>query len=106
MKIEIEHNQTENNFVCRLKDIHAVLSYSRQEEALALKRLFIPEIYEDNEIPDQLIKSALRYCQNHDLKAIPIDPYIKDEFLPENPQYESLIQEDQGPAPGSEFLRL
>ncbi|MGM0381628.1 MAG: N-acetyltransferase [bacterium] len=106
MKFNITHNQSENNFVCKLKDIHAVLSYSRQGEALVLERLFIPEIHQDSEVPERLIKAAFSYCQNHNLKAIPLDPYIKDNFLPEHPQYNSLVRQDPGPAPGSEFLRL
>ena len=106
MQYQVEHNPSENNFVCKLKDIHAVLSYSRKEDALALERLFIPEIYEDSAVPRQLVKTALKYCQNHNLKAVPLAPYIKEEFLPEHPQYESLVKEDPGPAPGSEFLRL
>jgi len=106
MKYRVTHNPTENNFVCKLKDIHAVLSYSRQENTLVLKRLFIPEIYQDSEVPRRLIKTALKYCQNHDLKAVPRAPYIKEEFLPEHPQYDSLVKKDPGPAPGSEFLHL
>ncbi len=106
MRIKIEHNQSENNFVCQLTEVHAVLSYSRKHEALELNELFVPEHVDKDKIAGELIKAACRYCQTNDLKLIPVAPYVAEEFLPAHPEYENLVQADRGPGHGAEFLRL
>lgn len=106
MKLNIEHNPTEQSFGVRLDDEYAYLEYSRVEGALSLDRVFVPPSFRGQGIAAELTESAFRYCQNNDLKVVPVCPYIKDQFLPEHPEWKSLVREDGGPGKGAEFLRI
>ena len=106
MQIKVEHNPAENNFVCQLGDVHAVLAYSRKANALSLERLFVPEQEDKEKITAALIGATARYCQNHNLQMIPVEAYLRDEFFPTHTEFQSLLKQDPGPGAGAEFLRL
>jgi predicted GNAT family acetyltransferase len=106
MSYQVEHVPSDNHFGIRLEDEYGYLKYARKSGALSLDRIFVPPDRRGEGIAEELTRAAFRYCQKNGKTVIPVCPYIKDSFLPDHPEWQDIVSEDEGPGYGAEFLRL
>lgn len=97
------HEPSDNAFYLQIEEEHAYLWYSRKQGALSLDRVFVPPDHRGQGWAAKLTEKVLQYCQRNNLKAIPSCGYVRDQFRPNNPQYDDLFVERATP-PGADFL--
>jgi uncharacterized protein len=86
----IANNEKEKKFYLRLDGKEAFLKYYINGDKIDLKSTYVPEEFRGQEIGEALVKEALSYAENNNLKVIPTCPFVMD-FIKENNEYKKLL---------------
>lgn len=89
--MKIEHDEKRRRFVARLDGSEAVLDYDRvADRTLDYKHTFVPPEHRGRGIAGLLVRHALDYARDNDLKVIPSCPFVA-AVIGDHPEYEALI---------------
>ncbi len=99
----LKHEPSDNAFYLRIEEETACLWYSRKKGCLSLDRIFVPPDHRGKGWADKLTRKVLQYCRRNNLSPIAGCGYVRDRFLPENPEFKERFV-DRDPPPGAEFL--
>ena len=90
--MEILHDEKEHRFHISLEGgYEAILLYRRVGEALELYHTEVPPESRQRGVAEQLVETAFRYAEAHNLKIIPTCPYISGRFLQKRPEFLRLV---------------
>ncbi|MFB9862853.1 GNAT family N-acetyltransferase [Rufibacter immobilis] len=77
-KQEVQHDEEDLRFYIALGEEDAELTYSRTEqEELDLDYTYVPQSHRNQGLADQLVKTALDYVKEHQLKFVASCPVVE-----------------------------
>lgn len=89
--MEIRHDEKRRRFVSAVEGGEAVLDYDRVgRDTLDYKHTFVPPEHRGRGIAERLVRHALDYARDNQLKVIPTCPFVAS-VIEEHPEYEPLI---------------
>ncbi|MBA3562645.1 MAG: N-acetyltransferase [Gammaproteobacteria bacterium] len=90
--MKIEHDEKRRRFVAQIEGGEAVLDYDRvADDTLDYKHTFVPPENRGRGIAGRLVRHALDYARDNDLKVIPTCPFVA-AVIGDYPEYEALIE--------------
>jgi uncharacterized protein len=91
MESIIRNNEEEKKFYLRLDGKEAFLKYEIKEgNIIDLKSTYVPKEFRGQEIGEAIVKEALSFAEENNLKVIPTCSFVQD-FLKQNKEYEHLL---------------
>jgi uncharacterized protein len=84
-KSPVTHNEAKGQFEIALGDEKAVLQYHRTQHSISLLHTEVPQDSRGHGLGDQLIHAALDFAHFHQLKVVPICPFVK-AYLQKHPE--------------------
>jgi predicted GNAT family acetyltransferase len=81
----VKHNIAEGQFEITQEDQTALLQYRRSGDSMRLIHTEVPEPLRGRGLANQLARAALDYAHFHQLKVIPVCPFIK-AYLEKHPE--------------------
>lgn len=81
----VKHNEAEGQFEIALDQGTAVLRYRRTGDTMRLLHTEVPEPMRKRGLGNQLVRAALDYAHFHQLKVVPICPFVK-LYLEKHPE--------------------
>jgi uncharacterized protein len=90
MESIIANNEKKKKFYIRLNGKEAFLKYYIKGDIIDLKSTYVPKEFRGQEIGEALIKEALSFAENNNLKVKPTCQFV-DAFIKENKEYERLL---------------
>ena len=88
-KLEVVNNKQAKRFEVKLEDDVAVVEYQLTGSIITFTHTEVPPAYEGHGIAGKIAKVALEYAKDHNLKVLPLCPYIKAYIL-RHPEYKSI----------------
>lgn len=92
--LEVRHDADRQRFVLPVevdgedKEVH--LDYRKQGEGVwVYAHTFTPPEARGQGLAGRVVKVALEYAREHDLRVVPSCPYV-DEYMKEHPEYQDL----------------
>jgi predicted GNAT family acetyltransferase len=94
--VEIEHLESQHQFLIRLPEGAAVLSYTmRGARVMDLESTFVPPAARSRGIGGALVNAALDHARARGWSVIPTCWYV-ETWIAANPDYRDLIGEQTG----------
>jgi uncharacterized protein len=91
MSQQIEHQTERLRFAIELEGESAVLEYQRiSENRVDFKRTFVPERHRDLGIGGRLVRHALEWARENDLKVVPSCSFVKS-FADDHPEFKDVV---------------
>ncbi len=87
--LEVVNNEQAKRFEAKLGDDVAVVEYQLTGKIITFTHTEVPPAYEGYGIASKMAKVALEYAKSHELKVLPLCPYIKAYIL-RHPEYKSI----------------
>jgi len=84
-KNPVTHNEAKGQFEIALGNEKAVLQYHRTQHSISLLHTEVPEGSRGRGLGDQLIHAALDFAHFHQLKVVPVCPFVK-AYLQKHPE--------------------
>jgi hypothetical protein len=84
-KNPVTHNEVKGQFEIALGNEKAVLQYHRTQHSISLLHTEVPEDSRGRGLGDQLIHAALDFAHFHQLKVVPVCPFVK-AYLQKHPE--------------------
>lgn len=84
-KKPVTHNEAQGQFEIALGDEKAVLQYRRTQNSISLLHTEVPKDSRGHGLADQLVHAALDFAHFHQLKVVPICPFVK-AYLQRHPE--------------------
>jgi predicted GNAT family acetyltransferase len=81
----VTHNEVQGQFEIALGDEKAVLQYRRTPHSISLIHTEVPEASRGRGLGNQLIRAAIAYAHFHQLKVVPVCPFVK-AYLEKHPE--------------------
>ena len=88
---EVENDVPGSRFVVRRGGETAELTYSIAGSQIIFKHTGVPETMRGEGIAGKLAHAGLEYAKAHNLRVIPICPYVI-AYLTRHPEYQSLVK--------------
>ena len=82
--MKVQHDVQNSRFVVPLTDAEAELVYSLRDGTIDLQHTEVPPADRNQGIADSLVRAALAYARERELRVIPSCPYVK-AWLKRNP---------------------
>lgn len=93
MTMDIRHDPIRASFHARTEHGEARLDYQRiGDRTLDLRHTYVPDQDRGQGIAGSLVKRALEYASQNDLRIIPTCPFVRT-WLAENPRFRHLVIE-------------
>ena len=89
--MKVEHDTEHHRFVVDLNPYEAFLLYAPKGKTLDFYHIYVPEPHRNRGLAGKILMAAFEYAQKEGVSVIPTCPFIRDDFLPRFPQYQSLI---------------
>ena len=90
MELQIKQDEEQNRFISFIESYEAVVEYSLKNNVLDLYRTFTPPELRGKGIVGKLVKFALDYAKDNNLKVIPTCSYVKS-FIDRHENYKDLL---------------
>lgn len=89
--MNIRHDERRRRFVTAVEGGEAVLDYDKvADDTLDYKHTFVPPEHRGRGIAGRLVRHALDYARDHDLKIIPTCPFVAS-VIRDHPEYDTLV---------------
>ncbi len=89
MSYSIDQNTEANRFELTTEGKTAIVEYELSGNRIALVHTEVPPQLEGRGIGSALAKHVLEYAQTHQLKVLPLCPFIK-AYIDRHPEYQVL----------------
>lgn len=80
MAMEIEHRPDFDRFVLQTEDAVAELRYKKKKDVLHLTHTHVPDAMRGQGVAGRLVKHALEYARENQLKVQPVCSYVVGYF--------------------------
>ncbi|GIK65545.1 MAG: N-acetyltransferase [Chloroflexota bacterium] len=87
--LEVVNNEQAKRFEVKLGDDVAKVEYQLTGNIITFTHTEVPPAYEGRGIAGKMAKVALEYAKDHNLRVLPLCPYIKAYIL-RHPEYKSI----------------
>ncbi|MGC2697084.1 MAG: GNAT family N-acetyltransferase [Candidatus Angelobacter sp.] len=81
----VTHNETQGQFEIKLENEISVLQYHRVGDQMRLIHTEVPPSLRRRGLGNQLVHAALDYAHFHQLKVVPICPFVK-AYMQKHPE--------------------
>ena len=88
--MEIIHDVEKQKFYVIVDDIESHLEYVKKDDVLILNHTYVPNMLRGKGIAGKIVKIALTYAQDNNLKIIPACTYVAD-YIQRHKGYENLL---------------
>ena len=88
---EVEHDPVGQKFFIHLGNVEAIIAYTQVNDILDLHRTIVPENYRGMGLAEKMSVFVFEFAKKNGYKIVPTCPYISQKFLPDHPEYSSLI---------------
>ena len=88
--LKVENNEQAKQFEVRLGDDVAVLVYHMAGDRIILHHTEVPKAFEGKGIGGKLARYGLTWAREHDLKAVPLCPFVAS-YLNRHPEFEDAV---------------
>ena len=85
-EIDVVNNEYARQFEVQLGEQIGFAHYRLQGTSIVFDHTVVPYEYSGQGIGHKLIKTALDYARDHDLRVVPVCPFVV-AFIRENPEY-------------------
>ena len=92
MDIEIKQDTEKNRFVTYVESYEAVVEYTLKDNVIDLYRTFTPPELRGKGVAGKLVKYALEYAKENNLKVIPTCSYVRG-YIERHENYKELLAE-------------
>ena len=75
--MKVQHDVQNSRFVVPLTDAEAELVYSLRDGTIDLQHTEVPPADRNQGIADSLVRAAIAYARERELRVIPSCPYVK-----------------------------
>lgn len=89
--LNITNNEARHRFEAHIGGQTAVLEYTLATSLIVYNHTEVPKTLEGQGIASQLAKTALEYAREHDLKIMPLCPYVAT-YIRRHPEYKALLR--------------
>ncbi|MGO3891812.1 MAG: GNAT family N-acetyltransferase [Paenalcaligenes sp.] len=86
----VTHNTAENRFEILEESYLCTLEYLLQDNTLAITHTVVPRAVGGKGIAGELVKTALNYARDHQLRVIPQCSYAA-VYVQRHPEYQDLV---------------
>ena len=92
MSCIVNHSKDTHQFVAIVEGKVATLDYTVSEDGQILDyySTFVPKELRGRQIGQDLVKSALEYAKDHQVKIKPTCPFVK-RIIDQHPEYKPLV---------------
>ena len=92
MALSIQHDRNQKKFFAIVDEKECLLSYSisPDQKTLDYYSTYVPQELRGRRIGEDIVKFALEYAKNNQLKVNPSCPFVK-RIIDRHPQYRSLL---------------
>lgn len=87
--LDIVHNPAAKRFEVKLDDDVAIIEYQLTGSVITFTHTEVPPAYEGHGIAGKIAKVALEYAKAHNLKVLPLCPFVK-AYIQRHPEYKSI----------------
>lgn len=87
----ITNNEAKKRFEAHVNQQTAVLEYILTKQEIVYTHTEVPKNLEGQGVASHLAKAALEYARDHDLKVMPLCPYVA-AYIRRHPEYRSLLR--------------
>jgi predicted GNAT family acetyltransferase len=94
-KIEVIHNDAENQFETRIDGQLSKLDYSLSGNTIVMTHVGVHPKHRGRGVAGKLAQVGLEYAIKNSLRVIPMCPYIA-AYIRRNPQYKYLLEQQTG----------
>jgi len=88
--MEILHDIQKQKFYVVVDGLESHLEYVKMENVLNLIHTYVPNALRGKGIAGEVVKAALTYAEENELKIIPSCSYV-DMYFQRHPEYEDLL---------------
>ena len=92
MDFEMKHDKEQNRFVSYVEGYEAVVEYTLKDNVIDLYRTFTPPELRGKGVAGKLVKYALEYAKENNLKVIPTCSYVRG-YIERHENYKELLAE-------------
>jgi predicted GNAT family acetyltransferase len=90
--VEVVNNTAESRFEVNLDGETAFTEYRLVDEGIILPHTVVPDSFAGKGVGAALAKTALGYAREHDLKVIPLCPFIAG-YITKHPEWHDIVHE-------------
>jgi predicted GNAT family acetyltransferase len=89
--MDIKHNKKEQIFYKIIDNKESYVRYiMRDKQTINFLRTYVPDEQRHQGIAGKIVKAALEFAKENNLKVIPTCSYV-DHFIDQNKEYEELL---------------
>lgn len=88
--IQVVNNKDESRFEAGVDGKLAVVEYSTRPGVIVFTHSEVPEELSGRGIAQTLVKTALDYAREHDLKVVPLCSYVRG-YIDRHGEYQDLL---------------
>lgn len=90
--IQVVKNDETRQFEVNLDGQTAFAEFRMVDHGMILPHTVVPEAFEGKGVGSALAKAALGYARDHDLKVIPLCPFIAG-YIKKHPEWNDVVHE-------------
>jgi len=90
--LNVVMNEAEQQFQVRLGDEVAFAEYRMVDHGIILPHTVVPESFEGKGVGSALAKAALGYAREHELKVIPLCPFMAG-YIAKHPEWHDIVHD-------------
>ena len=90
--VEVVNNTATHRFEVTIGDDVAFAEYSLVDHGVILPHTVVPEAFEGKGVGSALAKAALGYARQHELKVIPLCPFIAG-YIKKHPEWHDIVHD-------------
>lgn len=90
--VDVVMNEAKHRFEVTLDGETAFAEYNLVDHGIILPHTLVPESFEGRGVGSALAKAALGYARKHELKVIPLCPFIA-AYITKHPEWHDLVHE-------------
>jgi predicted GNAT family acetyltransferase len=91
----VVHDEQSQQFTVTENGGTAELAYRMAGDHIVFLHTGVPTELEGRGIGSALAKAGLEYAQQHELKVVPLCPFVRS-YIERKPEYQSLVQKSSG----------
>lgn len=90
--VQVINNTADSRFEVLLDGETAFAEYRLVDHGIILPHTVVPEAFEGQGVGSALAKTALGYAREHDLKVIPLCPFIAG-YITKHPEWHDIVHD-------------
>jgi predicted GNAT family acetyltransferase len=89
--VQVQRNQSEEQFEAVVGGDKAVLTYAEQNGKLYVLHTEVPEAMEGHGIGSALVRAAMEYARGQDVKVVPFCPFAR-AWLKRHHEFDDMVE--------------